>query len=176
MRIIGQFGDGAAAEVSLDLGLVVDPDAIVEEGWDVFAEAGGLLASPGVDGNFGLLGDVVFVDHGAVAGDHGHFLRAVRAGVPCTLVGASLRRRQPVVGATAHRRFSEWSKARVWAKLHRLVLDELGARGELDWSGLEPFAQVDLLGGERFLGPADAYGLSGQAAPVGTFVSEPVGR
>lgn len=37
-------------------------------------------------------------------------------------------------GATAHRRFSEWSKARVWAKLHRLVLDELGADGELDWS------------------------------------------
>ncbi|WP_329203369.1 MULTISPECIES: IS5 family transposase [unclassified Streptomyces] len=37
-------------------------------------------------------------------------------------------------GATAHRRFAEWSKARVWAKLHRLVLDELGARGELDWS------------------------------------------
>lgn len=37
-------------------------------------------------------------------------------------------------GATAHRRFSEWPKARVWAKLHRLVLDELGARGELDWS------------------------------------------
>ncbi|QNE24119.1 IS5 family transposase [Streptomyces sp. INR7] len=37
-------------------------------------------------------------------------------------------------GATAHRRFSEWSKARVWAKLHRVVLDELGARGELDWT------------------------------------------
>lgn len=37
-------------------------------------------------------------------------------------------------GATAHRRFSEWSKGRVWAKLHRVVLDELGARGELDWS------------------------------------------
>lgn len=37
-------------------------------------------------------------------------------------------------GATAHRRFSEWSKAGVWAKLHRLVPDELGARGELDWS------------------------------------------
>jgi transposase len=34
-------------------------------------------------------------------------------------------------GATAHRRFAEWSKARVWAKLHRLVLDELGVRGEL---------------------------------------------
>lgn len=37
-------------------------------------------------------------------------------------------------GATAHRRFSEWIKARVWVKLHRLVLDELGARGELDCS------------------------------------------
>ncbi|MFE9245116.1 IS5 family transposase [Nocardiopsis sp. NPDC006938] len=37
-------------------------------------------------------------------------------------------------GPTAHRRFSEWSRARVWAKLHRLVLDELGSRGELDWS------------------------------------------
>jgi transposase len=37
-------------------------------------------------------------------------------------------------GPTAHRRFSEWSKARVWAKLHRLVLDELGSRGQLDWS------------------------------------------
>jgi transposase len=36
--------------------------------------------------------------------------------------------------ATAHRRFSGWSKARVWAKLHHLVLDGLGARGELDRS------------------------------------------
>ncbi len=27
-------------------------------------------------------------------------------------------------GAAAHRRFTEWSKARAWAKLHRLVLDE----------------------------------------------------
>ncbi|WP_433232805.1 IS5 family transposase [Actinomadura formosensis] len=37
-------------------------------------------------------------------------------------------------GPTAHRRFTEWTAARVWGKLHRLVLDELGARGELDWS------------------------------------------
>ncbi|MFF3243249.1 IS5 family transposase [Streptomyces sp. NPDC002870] len=37
-------------------------------------------------------------------------------------------------GVTAFRRFTEWSAARVWAKLHRLVLDELGSRGELDWS------------------------------------------
>jgi hypothetical protein len=33
-----------------------------------------------------------------------------------------------------HRRFTYWSKARVWAKLHRVVLDRLGANGELDWS------------------------------------------
>ncbi|MFI5555793.1 IS5 family transposase [Streptomyces sp. NPDC051738] len=37
-------------------------------------------------------------------------------------------------GVTAFRRFTEWTEARVWAKLHRLVLDELGARGDLDWS------------------------------------------
>ncbi|MEU0930938.1 IS5 family transposase [Streptomyces malaysiensis] len=37
-------------------------------------------------------------------------------------------------GATAHRRFMEWSQARVWANLRCLVLDELGSRGELDWS------------------------------------------
>lgn len=41
-------------------------------------------------------------------------------------------------GATAHRRFTEWTKARVWAKLHRLVLDELGSRGNLDWSRCQP--------------------------------------
>ncbi|GAA3081225.1 hypothetical protein GCM10020000_78910 [Streptomyces olivoverticillatus] len=30
--------------------------------------------------------------------------------------------------------FAQWSQARVWARLHRVILDELGARGELDWS------------------------------------------
>lgn len=33
-----------------------------------------------------------------------------------------------------HRRFTEWTNAGVWAELHRLALDELGARGEPDWS------------------------------------------
>ncbi|MCE7078729.1 IS5 family transposase [Streptomyces sp. ST2-7A] len=37
-------------------------------------------------------------------------------------------------GPTAHRRFTEWTKAGVWAKLHRLVLDEIGSRGGVDWS------------------------------------------
>ncbi len=51
--------------------------------------------------------------------------------------GCTWRQLPPVFGAswqTVHRRFSEWSAARVWAKLHRLVLDELGVRGDLDWS------------------------------------------
>jgi transposase len=37
-------------------------------------------------------------------------------------------------GATAHRRFSEWAKVRVWAKLHRLILDKLGSCCGLGWS------------------------------------------
>jgi transposase len=35
---------------------------------------------------------------------------------------------------TVYRRFAQWSLDRVWARLHRVLLDELGARGELDWS------------------------------------------
>jgi transposase len=35
---------------------------------------------------------------------------------------------------TAHRRFSEWTKAGLWPRLHRAVLEELGSQGEVDWS------------------------------------------
>lgn len=38
--------------------------------------------------------------------------------------------------ATAHRRSSVWTEAGLWRRLHRAVLDELGARGELDWSSV----------------------------------------
>jgi transposase len=38
--------------------------------------------------------------------------------------------------ATAHRRFSVWTETGLWRRLHRAVLDELGARGELDWSSV----------------------------------------
>jgi transposase len=51
--------------------------------------------------------------------------------------GCTWRQLPPVFGAswqTVHRRFTEWSAARVWGKLHRVILDELGAAGELDWS------------------------------------------
>ncbi|MGY3678156.1 hypothetical protein ACVWXU_001779 [Streptomyces sp. TE33382] len=36
---------------------------------------------------------------------------------------------------TVYRRFAQLSARRVWALLHRVVLDELGAQGTLDWSG-----------------------------------------
>lgn len=51
--------------------------------------------------------------------------------------GCAWRQLPPVFGPsgpTAHRRFTEWNAARVWAKLHRLVLDAPGVREELDWS------------------------------------------
>ncbi|MET8421970.1 transposase [Streptomyces sp. NPDC005134] len=51
--------------------------------------------------------------------------------------GCTWRQLPPVFGAswqTVHRRFTDWSMGRVWAKLHRVVLDRLGANGELDWS------------------------------------------
>jgi transposase len=39
-----------------------------------------------------------------------------------------------VTRATAHRRFTEWTQAGLWDRLHQAVLDEIGARGGIDWS------------------------------------------
>ncbi|MCX4391596.1 IS5 family transposase [Streptomyces sp. NBC_00053] len=51
--------------------------------------------------------------------------------------GCTWRQLPPVFGPcwqTVDRRFAQWSRDRVWARLHRVALDELGARGELEWS------------------------------------------
>ncbi|MBO1414065.1 transposase [Streptomyces sp. FH025] len=51
--------------------------------------------------------------------------------------GCSWRQLPPVFGAswqTVHRRFTEWTAARVWAELHRVVLEQPGVGGDLDWS------------------------------------------
>jgi transposase len=51
--------------------------------------------------------------------------------------GCSWRLLPPSFGGTvpaAHRRFTEWTKAGLWPRLHRAVLDELGSQGEIDWS------------------------------------------
>ncbi|MGH3750153.1 MAG: IS5 family transposase [Micromonosporaceae bacterium] len=39
-----------------------------------------------------------------------------------------------VSAATAHRRFTEWTRAGLWRQLHRAVLDRIGAAGEVDWT------------------------------------------
>lgn len=39
-----------------------------------------------------------------------------------------------VTRSTAHRRFTGWTKAGLWPRLHQAVLDELGACGMVDWS------------------------------------------
>jgi transposase len=36
-------------------------------------------------------------------------------------------------GVTVWRRVLAWQRAGVWAQLHRLLLDELGEQGQLDW-------------------------------------------
>ncbi|MFD6127667.1 IS5 family transposase, partial [Streptomyces hydrogenans] len=51
--------------------------------------------------------------------------------------GCTWRQLPPAFGPawpTVYRRFAQWSRDRVWARLYRVILDELGARGELDWS------------------------------------------
>ncbi|MFH9677383.1 hypothetical protein ACH4L5_34650 [Streptomyces sp. NPDC017405] len=55
-------------------------------------------------------------------------------GLPVALhLGSSCRcRRSGRPARRPERHLAEWTKARVWAKLHRLILDELGSRGELD--------------------------------------------
>ncbi|WP_433208740.1 IS5 family transposase [Nocardia sp. CA-107356] len=35
---------------------------------------------------------------------------------------------------TVHRRFTAWTEAGLWRRLHRAVLDELGSQGMIDWS------------------------------------------
>lgn len=35
---------------------------------------------------------------------------------------------------TAHRRFTVWTEAGLWRRLHRAILDELGSEGLIDWS------------------------------------------
>ncbi|MFI6058219.1 transposase [Streptomyces sp. NPDC051286] len=51
--------------------------------------------------------------------------------------GCAWRHLPPTFGtspATAHRRFTVRTEAGLWRRLHRAVLDELGARGEVDWT------------------------------------------
>jgi transposase len=51
--------------------------------------------------------------------------------------GCAWRHLPPSFGVTvptAHRRFTEWTRAGLWSRVHRAVLDELGGQGLIDWS------------------------------------------
>lgn len=51
---------------------------------------------------------------------------------------------------TAHRRFTTWTAAGLWPRLHHAVLDELGARGQVDWaSAIVDAAAVRAKRGDR---------------------------
>ncbi|MFF9352376.1 transposase [Streptomyces sp. NPDC014734] len=64
--------------------------------------------------------------------------RAVFTAVVYVLTSDCARRHLPPAfgtsPATAHRRFTVWTEAGLWRRLHRAVLDGLGARGEVDWT------------------------------------------
>ena len=66
--------------------------------------------------------------------------RAVLTAVVYVLTSRCAWRHLPttfgVSPATAHRQFTVWTKAGVWRRLHRAVLDELTACGELDWTSV----------------------------------------
>lgn len=52
--------------------------------------------------------------------------------------------------ATAHRRFAAWTEDGLWRRLHQAVLDELGSRGEVDWtSAIVDAASVRAKKGDR---------------------------
>nr|WP_228782094.1 IS5 family transposase [Nocardia abscessus] len=64
--------------------------------------------------------------------------RAVFTAVVFVLTsGCAWRMLPPSFGVTvptAHRRFSVWTEAGLWRRLHHAVLDELGGAGLIDWS------------------------------------------
>ncbi|WP_427164160.1 IS5 family transposase [Streptomyces sp. C1-1] len=71
--------------------------------------------------------------------------------------GCAWRHLPPTFGtasATAHRRFTVWIEVGLWRRLHRAVLDELGVRGEVDWtSAIVDAASVRAKKGRSLTGP-----------------------
>jgi len=90
----------------------------------------------------GVGGAVVAAVRGASAGwwSGAGYERAVFTAVVYVLTsGCAWRHLPPSFGVappTAHRRFTVWTRAGVWPRLHRAVLDRLGSRGEVDWGSV----------------------------------------
>ncbi len=55
----------------------------------------------------------------------------LKSGIPWRMLPAELGYGS---GVTCWRRLRDWQKAGVWRRLHRVLLDELGKAGLIDWS------------------------------------------
>ncbi|MGW2409290.1 transposase, partial [Streptomyces sp. NPDC001739] len=78
------------------------------------------------------------------AGDH----ECLAAITFVTTSGCSWRQLPPVFGPawpTVYRRFAQWSKERVWTRLHRVTGDQFGQHLDLPWR--EPAALPRVRGG-----------------------------
>jgi transposase len=66
-------------------------------------------------------------DRAALAG----IIYVLKSGIPWGMLPKELRFGS---GVTCWRRLRDWQKAGVWHRLHRVLLDELGKAGLIDWS------------------------------------------
>src|SRR5262245_20037592 len=78
-------------------------------------------------------------------------------------------------GSTCYRRMVEWQQAGVWERLHALLLAELRAAGELEWSraiadSSHVQAKKDLMKGASVGRVSVAAGLSTEGGPDGNVV------
>src|SRR3984885_9396626 len=64
-------------------------------------------------------------------------------------------------GMTCWRRLRDWHEAGVWVRLYEVILEELGSRGEIDWSRASLDASsVPAKGGARRLVPTRRTGAN----------------
>ena len=75
-------------------------------------------------------------------------------------------------GMTCWRRLRDWQKAGVWARLHHVLLDRLGAANAIDWSrcSLDSAAVPAKRGAKR---PARTRPIAASRAPSATSWSTP---
>jgi transposase len=62
---------------------------------------------------------------------HAGIIYVLKSGIPWGMLPKELGFGS---GVTCWRRLRDWQKAGVWSRLHRVLLDELGKAGLIDWS------------------------------------------
>lgn len=70
-------------------------------------------------------------------------------------------------GVTCWRRYRDWTRRGIWPKVHRILLDELGKRGEVDhaWAAIDSASVRAVFGG---LTPARTPRTAPRRAASGT--------